>query len=1023
MLALRPIASVAARAGRGAGALRGATFARTSSASVQTSFRALATAVPGKTDDFLKGASAAVLENLYDSWRRDTKSVDPKWDEYFNALEQYQFMQKGTAGQQDVPLDVGPVTVTPKMLEEHKKVMELIRSYRVFGHLSANLDPLGLWNRPPYQELDYQFWGFTEQDLGRKFYVGAPLAPGDGWLTLGEIVAKLKYTYADTLGVEYMHIQDVERKNWIERKLEQRRREFTPRQRWVILNWLTWADRFEGYLAKKYPFTKRFGLEGAEALIPCIEGVLERASSLGLESAVVGMAHRGRLNVLANVLKKPMYKMFAEFEDKKGIKASVNDVEGSGDVMYHLGASGDRVMFNGKEVHLSLVANPSHLEAADGVVEGKARAKQFWTNDYMHEKHMAIQIHGDAAFAGQGVVAETLMMQDLPDYTTGGTVHIIVNNQIGFTTNPKFSRSSPYPTDLAKGLQCPVLHVNGDDPEAVVWASETAAEYRMMFKDTVVVDIFCYRKQGHNEIDEPMFTQPIMYKKIAKHTPTLDLYRQRLLDEKVLDEAEIAAVDQKYLELCETQYSKSSDAAYESPAEWLKDAWSGMLKPSQLATRQETGVEIDELRALGQKITEIPSTIRPHRKIAQLYQQRRAAIEKGTALDWGVGEQLAFASLVDEGYHVRLSGQDSERGTFSHRHSVIYDQETEQRYIPIANVKRKPDGMSLFNVMNSPLSEYGVLGFEYGYSLENPNALVMWEAQFGDFANGAQIIVDQFLSSAEHKWYRQSGLVMMLPHGYEGQGPEHSSSRLERYLQLVSEEPHTFPEYTDLDPQSISKNLMKQTQSVNYVVAVPTTPANLFHLLRRQVHRLFRKPLIMLTPKSLLKAPYCVSKIEDFAEGTRVMNIIPEVSPEKVLPDEEIKRIIFCTGKVYYDIAKARDVNAVKDTCIVRIEQLAPFPFHNVLLQLRQYPNADVVWCQEEPRNQGAWTFVRPRLNLTFNEAKGREIRTGPRVRYAGRAPSASPATGSKRVHYAELEAFLADAFGRKDDSTWVESH
>ncbi|KAJ3317778.1 hypothetical protein HDU93_004050, partial [Gonapodya sp. JEL0774] len=425
---------------------------------------------------------------------------------------------------------------------------------------------------------------------------------------------------------------------------------------------------------------------------------------------------------------------------------------------------------------------------------------------------MAIQIHGDAAFAGQGVVVETMGMQDLPDYTTGGTIHIVVNNQIGFTTNPKFSRSSPYPTDVAKGLQCPIFHVNGDDPEAVVWAAETATEYRMMFKDTAVIDIFCYRKQGHNEMDEPMFTQPIMYKKIAKQTPTLELYRRRLQEEKVLEDSEISAIDQKYLELCEEQYAKSSDAAYEPPGEWLQDAWSGMLKPSQLATRQETGVDVDELRAIGQKITELPSTVRPHRKIAQLYQQRRAVIEKGTALDWGVGEQLAFATLLAEGYHVRLSGQDSERGTFSHRHSVVYDQETEERYIPLANVNRKSDGVSLFNVSNSPLHEYGVLGFEYGYSLENPNALVMWEAQFGDFANGAQIIVDQFLSSAEHKWYRQSGLVMMLPHGYEGQGPEHSSARLERYLQLVSEEPHVFPKSDDLDPQSISKHLMKQTQ-------------------------------------------------------------------------------------------------------------------------------------------------------------------------------------------------------------------
>lgn len=793
----------------------------------------------------------------------------------------------------------------------------------------------------------------------------------DGWMTLGEIMDKLKYTYCSSVGVEYMHMQDVARKDWIQKKLESRPRSFDREKKKLILDWLTWGDRFENYLAKKYPFTKRFGLEGAESLIPCLEAILEKATDLGVESAILGMPHRGRLNVLANVMKKPLYKMFAEFEDKKATQSN-EDVEGSGDVMYHLGASTDRKMANGKEIHLSLVSNPSHLEAVNPVVIGKTRAKQFWEDDYMFDKSVSILMHGDAAFAGQGVVAETMNLNDLPDYTVGGCIHVVVNNQIGFTTNPKFSRSSPYPTDIAKGFQAPIFHVNGDDPEAVVWAAEAAMEFRQTFRDEVVIDIFSYRRHGHNEIDEPMFTQPVMYKKIAKTQPTLDQYRAKLISEGSIDQAAINEIENRYIELCNTQYAKTADAAYEPPSDWLKDSWSAMLKPSQLATRQETGVPVPVLKEVGALATDVPTSFKPHRKIAQIYDARRKMYASGKALDWGAAESLTFASLLNEGYHVRLSGQDCERGTFSHRHAVIYDQETEARHCALANISRKPTGMSLFTVVNSSLSEYGVMGFEYGYSLENPNALVIWEAQFGDFVNGAQIMIDQFISSAEQKWYRQSGLVLLLPHGYEGQGPEHSSGRLERFLQSVNEEPEEFPEYSTLDPQEISASLMKQTQNINMVVAVPTTPANLFHLLRRQVHRMFRKPLVIMSPKSLLKAPYCISDIEDFGPGKRVMNVIPDELPDLVSGDK-VKQVIFCTGKVYYDLAKARDKNAIKDVAIIRIEQLSPFPFLHCLIELKKYPNAEMVWAQEEPRNMGAWSFVRPRLMLTKKEASGPE--------------------------------------------------
>jgi len=694
------------------------------------------------------------------------------------------------------------------------------------------------------------------------------------------------------------------------------------------------------------------------------------------------MPHRGRLNVLTQVMGKSHRALFHEF---KGGSANPEDVEGSGDVKYHLGASSDRE-FDGNRIHLSLTANPSHLEIVDPVVLGKVRAKQDQHGDppHMRISVMPLLMHGDAAFAGQGVVAECFGLSDLKGYRTGGSVHFIVNNQIGFTTYPRYSRSSPYPSDVAKMIDAPIFHVNGDDPEAVVFAAKVATEFRQKFHKPVVIDMWCYRRYGHNEGDEPAFTQPVMYKRIAAHPSTLSLYAKRLIAEGVVTEGEVDKLKADWRARLDAEF-EAGTSYKPNKADWLDGKWAGFKIADQEedARRGVTGVDIATLKDIGRKITKVPDGFRVHRTIQRFLDNRSKAIDTGTGIDWATGEALAFCSLLNEKHHVRLSGQDSERGTFSQRHSVLIDQEDESRYTPFNHLGGE---QGHYEVINSLLSEEAVLGFEYGYSLAEPNTLTLWEAQFGDFANGAQVVFDQFISSGERKWLRMSGLVCLLPHGYEGQGPEHSSARLERYLQMCAED--------------------------NMQVVYPTTPANYFHVLRRQLHREIRKPLIMMTPKSLLRHKRAVSRLEELAKGTTFHRILyddAQMLPNeaiKLVPDEKIRRIVLCSGKVYYDLYEERERRGIDDIYLMRVEQLYPVPLKALVAELSRFKKAEVVWCQEEPRNMGAWHFIEPYLEWVLNQVNG----ASRRPRYVGRAASAATATGLMSKHQAQLKAFLDEA-------------
>jgi 2-oxoglutarate dehydrogenase E1 component len=791
--------------------------------------------------------------------------------------------------------------------------------------------------------------------------------------TLREIVRRVRETYCGTIGVEYMHIQDPGQKTWIQGRIENihNRTEFTSNGKRTILEGLTAAETFEKFLDKKYTGTKRFGLDGGEAMIPALEQLLKRGSQLGLEEVVIGMPHRGRLNVLANLLDKPFAAIFSEFQ---GGAAHPEDVGGSGDVKYHLGTSSDRE-FDGRQVHLSLTANPSHLEAVNPVVIGKVRAKQAQRKDTDRTKVMALLMHGDAAFAGQGLVAETLDLSELKGYRIGGTVHFIVNNQIGFTTNPVNSRSGPYCSDVAKMIQAPIFHVNGDDPEAVVHVARIAIEFRQRFKKDVVIDMFCYRRFGHNEGDEPAFTQPRMYKAIAKHPTSRHIYSEQLGKEGVTSKEEADRLVAEFSQRLEAAFEGAS--GYKpNKADWLEGAWSGLEKVSGFdARRGKTAVALETLREVGQALTKIADGFNVNRKIVRQFAAKAKMIESGQGIDWATAEALAFGTLLAEGTPVRLSGQDSGRGTFSQRHAVLVDQETEDRYIPLNHIR---ENQATFEVIDSPLNEQGVLGFEYGYSLAEPRALTVWEAQFGDFANGAQVIIDQFIASGEVKWLRMSGLVMLLPHGYEGQGPEHSSARLERFLQLCGED--------------------------NIQVVNCTTPANYFHVLRRQLHREFRKPLIVMTPKSLLRHKRCVSKLADFGPGSAFHRVMYcDEGPSK---PAEAKQVVLCSGKVYYDLLAEREKRGIKDIHFLRLEQLYPFPADALAAELEKYRHCDLVWCQEEPRNMGAGSFVAPFIEEVADEVGVEHARP----RYAGRATAASPATGYNKQHQAELAALIDDA-------------
>lgn len=969
---------------------------------------------------FLQGTNATYIDEIYARYQKDPSSVDAEWQEFFKSLnDQPADISKNAEGpsweRDNWPLtpqddltsaldgnwaevekavgakiaakaqakgaDISSADVLQATRDSVRALM-LIRSYRMRGHFHAKLDPLGIEAPRNREELDPRTYGFTEADYDRKIFLDHVLGLEYG--SLREITAICERTYCQTLGVEFMHISNAAQKAWIQERIEGPDKEisFTREGRRAILMKLVETEGFEKFCDTKFTGTKRFGLDGGESLIPALEQIIKRGGNLGVKEIVLGMPHRGRLNVLTQVMGKSHRALFHEF---KGGSANPEDVEGSGDVKYHLGASSDRE-FDGNRIHLSLTANPSHLEIVDPVVLGKVRAKQDQHGDPpdMRISVMPLLMHGDAAFAGQGVVAECFGLSDLKGYRTGGSVHFIVNNQIGFTTYPRYSRSSPYPSDVAKMIDAPIFHVNGDDPEAVVFAAKVAIEFRQKFHKPVVIDMWCYRRYGHNEGDEPAFTQPVMYKRIAAHPSTLTLYSKRLIAEGVVTEGEVDKLKADWRARLDAEF-EAGTSYKPNKADWLDGKWSGFKIADQEedARRGVTGVDIATLKDIGRKITKVPDGFRVHRTIQRFLDNRSKAIDTGTGIDWATGEALAFCSLLNENHHVRLSGQDSERGTFSQRHSVLIDQEDESRYTPFNHLGGE---QGHYEVINSLLSEEAVLGFEYGYSLAEPNTLTLWEAQFGDFANGAQVVFDQFISSGERKWLRMSGLVCLLPHGYEGQGPEHSSARLERYLQMCAED--------------------------NMQVVYPTTPANYFHALRRQLHREIRKPLIMMTPKSLLRHKRAVSRLEELAKGTTFHRILyddAQVQPNeatKLVPDEKIRRIVLCSGKVYYDLYEEREKRGIDDIYLMRVEQLYPVPLKALVAELSRFKKAEVVWCQEEPRNMGAWHFIEPYLEWVLNQVNG----VSRRPRYVGRAASAATATGLMSKHQAQLKAFLDEA-------------
>jgi 2-oxoglutarate dehydrogenase E1 component len=971
---------------------------------------------------FLYGSNAPYIEELYARYEADPKAVDAEWQSFFRSLKDdardvaenargpswrrpgwpppernelvaaldgdWTEIGKALGGKVKAQAQTKGVELATADIEratrDSIRALMLIRAYRARGHFHANLDPLGLEPPQNEEELDPATYGFGETDLDRPIFLDKVLGLEFG--TVREIIGILRRTYCQTLGVEFLHISNGAQKGWIQERIEGPDKEisFTREGKRAILNKLVEAEGFEKFCDLKFTGTKRFGLDGAESMIPALEQIIKRGGALGVREIVIGMAHRGRLNVLSQVMAKPHRAIFHEF---KGGSSTPNEIEGSGDVKYHLGASSDRE-FDDNKVHLSLTANPSHLEIVDPVVLGKVRAKQDHLGATPEDRTMVMPllIHGDASFAGQGVIAECFGLSGLRGHRTGGSLHFIVNNQIGFTTNPRYSRSSPYPSDVAKMIEAPIFHVNGDDPEAVVFAAKVATEFRQKFQKPVVIDMFCYRRHGHNEGDEPSFTQPLMYKAIAAHPGTLEIYGKKLVGEGVVTDGEVEKMKADWRNRLDAEL-EAAQSYRANKADWLDGRWAGFKTggDGEDPRRGRTGVEIAALKDIGRKITTLPPDFHLHRTLTRFLDNRRKAIETGKNIDWATGEALALSALLLQGHRVRLSGQDSERGTFSQRHAVLIDQENEQRYTPFNHLG---DGQARFEVINSMLSEEAVLGFEYGYSLAEPNALTLWEAQFGDFANGAQVLFDQFISSGERKWLRMSGLVCLLPHGYEGQGPEHSSARLERFLQMCAED--------------------------NMQVANCTTPANYFHILRRQLKRDFRKPLILMTPKSLLRHKRAVSRLDEMGPETTFHRLLwddAQLLPDekiKLLPDDKMRRVVLCSGKVYFDLYDEREKRGIDDIYLLRVEQLYPFPTKALMTELSRFKQAEIVWCQEEPRNMGAWVFVDIFLEWVLNQigAKSR------RARYAGRPASASTAVGQMLLHVAQLKQFLEDALG-----------
>jgi 2-oxoglutarate dehydrogenase E1 component len=962
---------------------------------------------------FLSGTNSSYIEKLYAKYVENPASIPDSWRQFFEGLgdqkdnimenqgpswapSNIKYISNGDLDiyEKYLPKNLNENSIKEKILEKNKnlsnnervdverstidsiRAIMMIRAYRIRGHLIADLDPLQLQEKHHHTELNPETYGFKKEDRNRKIFLDKVL--GFEYATVNEILEILLKTYCSKIGIEFMHMSDPEEKSWIQERIEGKGKEanFTSEGKKAIFKKLVEAEGFENYCHTKFVGTKRFGLDGCESLIPALEQIIKVGGSSGVKEVKIGMPHRGRLNILANVIQKPFKKIFKEFSGNPG-----PDTAGvSGDVKYHLGASADRD-FNGNNVHVSLTANPSHLEAVNPVVLGQTRAKQFFHNDPQRVKVIPVLLHGDAAFAGQGIVAECFAMSGLKGHNTGGTIHIIVNNQIGFTTSPSFARSSPYPSEVAKMVQAPIFHVNGDDAESVVYCARIATEYRQKFKRDVVIDIICYRRFGHNEGDEPSFTQPLMYKKIKSQATTLTIYGNQLIQEGVLRKDEFQGEKDNFKNFLDTEF-ETSKSYIPNQIDWFTGSWSKFTTEIGSDRRGVTGVDLDLIHQAGEKICKLPENLNFHSTIKRLFEAKKKMFETGKGFDWATAESLAFGTLLLEGYPVRFVGQDSSRGTFSQRHAGVLDQDTGEKYYPLKNLS---SNQGQFEIIDSFLSEFGVLGFEYGYSLSSPETLVLWEAQFGDFANGAQIIIDQFITSGEKKWTRASGLVMLLPHGYEGQGPEHSSARIERYLQSCAQE--------------------------NLQVVNCTTPANYFHLLRRQIHRTFRKPLIVFSPKSLLRHKKCVSEIEDFLPENSFHRILPDHAdfPEynliKLAKDEEIKRVVLCSGKVYFDISEKREIIRNPKVQLLRIEQLYPFPVKKLASFLKRFKNADeFIWCQEEPENMGAWSFVEKYINWTLNSIGAKSKK----VQYVGRKPSASTATGYLKKHVQQQDEIIS---------------
>ena len=962
---------------------------------------------------FLSGTNSSYIEKLYAKYVENPASIPDSWRQFFEGLgdqkdniienqgpswapSNIKYISNGDLDvyEKYLPKNLNGNSIKEKIVEKNRtlssdekfdverstidsvRAIMMIRAYRIRGHLIADLDPLQLQEKHHHPELNPETYGFKKEDRNRKIFLDKVL--GFEYATVNEILEILLKTYCSKIGIEFMHMSDPEEKKWIQERIEGKGKEanFTSEGKKAIFKKLVEAEGFENYCHTKFVGTKRFGLDGCESLIPALEQIIKVGGGLGVKEVKIGMPHRGRLNILANVIQKPFKKIFKEFSGDPG-----PDTAGvSGDVKYHLGASADRD-FNGNNVHVSLTANPSHLEAVNPVVLGQTRAKQFFHNDPQRVKVVPILLHGDAAFAGQGIVAECFAMSGLKGHNTGGTIHIIVNNQIGFTTSPSFARSSPYPSEVAKMVQAPIFHVNGDDAESVVYCARIATEYRQKFKRDVVIDIICYRRFGHNEGDEPSFTQPLMYKKIKAQSTTLTIYGNQLIQEGVLGKEEFQNEKDNFKKFLDTEF-ETSKSYIPNQIDWFTGSWSKFTTEIGSDRRGVTGVDLDLIHKAGEKICNLPANLNSHSTIKRLFEAKKKMFETGKGFDWATAESLAFGTLLLEGYPVRFVGQDSSRGTFSQRHAGVLDQDTGEKYYPLKNLS---SNQGQFEIIDSFLSEFGVLGFEYGYSISSPETLVLWEAQFGDFANGAQIIIDQFITSGEKKWTRASGLVMLLPHGYEGQGPEHSSARIERYLQSCAQE--------------------------NLQVVNCTTPANYFHLLRRQIHRTFRKPLIVFSPKSLLRHKKCVSEIEDFLPENSFHRILPDHAdfPEynliKLAKDEDIKRVVLCSGKVYFDISEKRETIRNPKVQLLRIEQLYPFPVKKLASFLKRFKNADeFIWCQEEPENMGAWSFVEKYINWTLDSVGAKSKK----VQYVGRKPSASTATGYLKKHVQQQDEIIS---------------